>query len=231
MNNHSEVLIEVEQVGKSYRSPTGPLTVLEHCDLQVRAGEMVCLGGASGCGKSTLLFLVAAMLRPDSGTVTIAGTTHTSLGQEARARFRAEHLGFIFQQFHLIPYLDVLDNVLSAGLPLSDRPSEKRARELIARLGLEDRIGHRPEALSAGEQQRTAIARALCNQPEVLLADEATGNLDPESTEQVLDQLAEFAASGGCVLMVSHDPRAAERSSRNLLLRHGVLVDRDEAES
>jgi putative ABC transport system ATP-binding protein len=211
-------MLEIRELSKTYRGPTGPLPVLQGLSLAVAAGEFVAVQGRSGCGKTTLLLAAGGLLRPDSGRVLIGGQDLYALSEEARARFRAAHVGFVFQQFHLIPYLSALDNVLTAALALQVPDARARAEGLLASLGLAGRGRHVPAELSTGERQRTALARALLHGPRLLLADEPTGNLDRESADVVLSHLAEFARKGGAVLLVTHDPQAAARAQRVLRL-------------
>ena len=195
------------------------------------AGDFVALHGASGCGKSTLLLMAGGLLSPDSGEISIAGENPYALSPDARAAFRAAHVGFVFQQFHLIPFLDVLDNVLIcelAGLNGDEKDAglRDRARALLEKFNLGHRMDHVPSKLSIGEQQRVALARALLREPKLILADEPTGNLDAENSEVILKHLSEFAASGdGAVLMVTHDDRAKDAASRSLEMAEGKIVD------
>jgi ABC-type lipoprotein export system ATPase subunit len=207
-------MLEIHELSKTYRGPAGAVRALHGLSLDVAAGEFVAVQGRSGCGKTTLLLAAGGLLRPDAGRVRVAGQDLYALSEEARARFRAAHLGFVFQQFHLIPYLSALDNVLAAALALKVPDARARAERLLADLGLAERARHVPAALSTGERQRTALARALLHCPQLLLADEPTGNLDRASADIVLDQLAGFARAGGAVLLVTHDPEAAARAQR-----------------
>ena len=168
--------------------------------------------------------MAGSLLAPDQGTVRIEGEDPARLSPEARARFRAAKIGFVFQQFHLVPYLSVEENVLAPALATPSAEAGGRARELIARFGLANRAHHRPAELSTGERQRTAMARALLNRPQLLLADEPTGNLDRENGDIVLRCLREFAQSGGAVLLVTHDPSLATHPDRFLRLQEGRLV-------
>ena len=199
---------------KNYAGPNGVVHALTGVSLAVESGEFVAVQGPSGCGKSTLLLAAGGLLRPDGGTVRVAGQDPYALTADARAAFRAAHIGFVFQQFHLVPYLSVLDNVLAPALALPRKGSKEQAEELIERFGLKDRRHHVPEQLSVGERQRTALARALLNRPALLLADEPTGNLDADNAAVVLDALDGFARAGGAVLLVTHDAAAAGRANR-----------------
>jgi putative ABC transport system ATP-binding protein len=211
-------MLEIRELSKTYRGPAGAVRVLQGLSLEVAAGEFVAVQGRSGCGKTTLLLAAGGLLRPDAGNVLVAGKDLYALSEEARARFRAAHIGFVFQQFHLIPYLSALDNVLAAGLALKVPDARARAEGLLAAVGLGERGRHVPAELSTGERQRTALARALLHRPRLLLADEPTGNLDRESAGAVLNHLAEFARAGGAVLLVTHDPAAAARAQRVIRL-------------
>lgn len=192
----------------------GTLTVLDDVTLAVGGGEFVAIRGPSGCGKSTLLLVCGTLLRPDAGVVTIDGTDVYALSADRRARLCGERVGFVFQQFHLIPYLTVRDNVLAGTIATAVAGAPAKADELIERFGLRDRADHRPAQLSTGERQRTGLARALLRGPKLVLADEPTGNLDDENGRAVLDALSEFASRGGAVLMATHDPLAAGAADR-----------------
>jgi ABC-type lipoprotein export system ATPase subunit len=170
-----------------------------------------------------MLLLAGGLLTPESGSVQIGGEDPYVLTADARSKFRADNIGFVFQQFHLVPYLSVLDNVLAPSIATGSKDAEQRARELLDRFGLSHRLEHTPGELSSGERQRTALARALLNEPKVLLADEPTGNLDTENATEVLKHLREFAASGGAVLLVTHDAQAAAAADRIIHLRDGKL--------
>jgi ABC-type lipoprotein export system ATPase subunit len=219
-------MLQVDRLSKSYPAANGAVTALADVTLRLGAGEFVAVRGPSGCGKTTLLLAVGGLLRPDSGKVVVAGQDLYALGEEARARFRAGTIGFVFQQFHLVPYLSVIDNVLTAALALPRMDARQRAEQLLESLGLTPRRQHVPAQLSTGERQRTALARALLQRPRLVLADEPTGNLDPDSGEAVLDCLAAHTRAGNAVLLVTHDPEAAARAQRTLLfVRPGQLEE------
>ena len=217
-------MIVFENVAKTFQGGGQAVRALDGVSFRVSAGEFVTVRGASGCGKSTLLLIAGGMMRPGEGRVEIAGTDPYALSSSRRAAFRAENIGFVFQQFHLLPYLTVLDNVLAPTVARRIADARQRAAELLARFGLGERATHLPGELSTGEKQRTALARALLGNPRVLLADEPTGNLDEENGQAVLRSLADFAARGGSVLMVTHDSQAAATAPRALCLREGKLV-------
>ncbi len=217
-------MICCQALTKIYRTAQGELRTLDGLNLEIRRGDFVCVRGPSGCGKTTLLLTLGGMLRPTQGSVRIAEDEIYALPPRARARFRSARLGFVFQMFHLVPYLSVLDNVLVAATDQRAVDSRKRAAELIERLGLTTRQHHTPAELSAGERQRTALARALLNRPELILADEPTGNLDPENATEVFRHLKSFQHSGGTVVVVTHGSSAENFASRILEMRAGKLL-------
>ncbi|MCL7941697.1 ABC transporter ATP-binding protein [Halomonas sp. ATCH28] len=216
-------MLELRQVHKAYATPQGPLTVLASVDLSLAAGESLALMGESGSGKSTLLHLAAGLDLPDRGEVRVAGRTISSLGEAGRARLRRETLGLVFQQFHLVPSLSVLDNLrLQARLAGRERPDW--TAELLERLGLAGLARRYPEQLSGGQQQRLAIGRALAPRPALLLADEPTGNLDEGTADEVLELLLALVRDTDCaLLMVTHSPRVAAPLDRRLHLTHGRI--------
>jgi len=218
-------LLQVEGLSKSYPGRHGTINAVDLVSLTVGAGEFVAVQGPSGCGKTTLLLAAGALLRPTCGRVLLNGEDPYAMSPGERARFRAVNVGFVFQQFHLVPYLDVLDNTLAPTLALGANGSARaRALELTARLGLTERLHHLPAALSTGERQRVALARALLNKPKLLLADEPTGNLDAANGQTVLRSLAEFARDGGAVLLVTHEPGAGDHANRILKMNGGKIL-------
>ena len=216
-------MIHLQEVTKVYQTPDGPVRALGGVSLEVTAGEFVAVRGPSGCGKSTLLTIVGGLGMPTSGRVVVGGDDLVAMGPAARARFRAERIGFVFQMFHLLPYLTVLENVVAAAIPGTGASARQRAGELLEGFQLSDRLRHRPAELSTGERQRVAMARALINRPQLILADEPTGNLDAESSRAVLQILAGFQGDGGTVLLVTHQEQAAGYAGRTLLLRDGLV--------
>jgi len=199
--------------------------VLDEADVDVGEGEVVAVLGRSGSGKSTLLHVLGGLDRPEAGTVEVAGQRMTGVSERRLSAIRGRHIGFVFQFFHLLPELTGAGNVLLAGrVPGARRDAAARARALIARLGLEDVAGSLPHQLSGGEQQRFAIARALVNDPSLLLADEPTGNLDEESAAGVLTLLRGLADEGRAIVLVTHEPAAAGIADRVLRLEAGRLV-------
>ena len=218
------MLISLDHITKTYTGDAGPIVAVDDVSVSVEAGEFVAVVGPSGCGKTTLLLVAGGLLRPENGEVSIDGTAPYSLSGEQRARFRAEQIVFVFQQFPLVPYLNVLDNVMAPALVTGETSARERAGILVERFGLADRLGHRPGQLSTGERQRVALARALLNEPRVILADEPTGNLDGDNSEQVLQALKTFADEGGAVLLVTHDPDAVAFAGRQVVLQGGQLA-------
>ncbi|WP_404295434.1 ABC transporter ATP-binding protein [Halomonas sp.] len=224
-------MLEFRQVQKAYATPQGPLTVLAGVDLTLAPGESLALMGESGSGKSTLLHLAAGLDLPDAGEVRLAGRVISSLREPERARLRREAVGLVFQQFHLVPSLSVLDNLrLQARLAGVEDPDW--SAELIRRLGLAGMERRYPEQLSGGQQQRLAIGRALAPRPALLLADEPTGNLDEATAGEVLELLLGLVRQAGCtLLMVTHSPQVAAPLDRCLVLSRGRLGPRDTAEA
>ena len=217
-------LLQIETVTKSYAGPKDAVRAVNDISLTVNAGEFVAVQGSSGCGKTTLLLMAGALLQPTSGRILLNGRNPYELSSGERAQFRAANVGFVFQQFHLVPYLDVLDNILAPALALNPNgDARNRALDLAERFGLKERLRHVPAALSTGERQRVALARALLNQPKLLLADEPTGNLDEENGRLVLNHLAELARGGTAVLLVTHEPRIGDHAGRVVKMNAGRI--------
>jgi putative ABC transport system ATP-binding protein len=220
-----QIVLEARNVSKTVPSPEGPLTILADVSLSVRTGETLAIIGASGAGKSTLLALLAGLDSPSAGRVLIAGADLTELDEDGRAAVRGRHVGFVFQSFHLIPSLTALENVM---LPLELRgrgDARELAAQALAQVGLTPRGAHYPKQLSGGEQQRVAIARAYVTHPDVLFADEPTGNLDTHTGQRVTDLLFELNRSTGSTLvLVTHDRELASRCGRILELDAGRAV-------
>jgi putative ABC transport system ATP-binding protein len=216
-------MIEFDNVSKVYPTANGPVRALWEVGFRVEQGEFVAVRGASGSGKSTLLMIAGGLCRPSSGRVVVAGVDLIKAPASALTRLRAERVGFVFQMFHLLPYLTVLENVVAASLRSRKAEARRRAGELLEQFRLGHRVHHRPAELSTGERQRVAVARALINSPWLILADEPTGNLDPDSTDGVMDLLAGFHREGGTVLLVTHEERAAAHAQRTLVLSEGTL--------
>jgi lipoprotein-releasing system ATP-binding protein len=222
----SDAFVRCRGIVKGYGGGARRVEVLRGLDLDVRRGEMVSVVGASGVGKTTLLHLLALLDRPEAGSYQVEGEDLLALDGEGTDGFRRRRLGYVFQNYRLLPEFSALENV---ALPLRIRgeaatASERRARQTLGELGLQDRLHHRPAELSGGEQQRTAVARALVNDPDLLLADEPTGNLDARNGERLMDLLCEVRRRRGLtVLLASHNERLAQRCDRVLRLEDGVL--------
>ncbi len=221
-------MILLEGVTREYRSASGPIVGLDNVSCEVRQGEFVCVYGPSGSGKTTLLLTVGGMQRPTSGQVRVAGKSIYDLSAAERGRFRHERIGFVFQLFHLLPYLSVLDNVRLGG-GRGDGVDHEQAVTLIEQFGIAHRLRQKPGQLSVGERQRVALARALMGKPDVILADEPTGNLDDENAELVLKTLSEFSKSGGTVLVVTHGQAARQYADRVFTLTAGRLGEQTDA--
>ncbi len=223
-----EWILEVEDVAKAYTLGSVRLEVLRNIQWRVRRGEWAALLGASGSGKTTLLNLLGALERPDCGRICAAGTDYRTLNGRRAAVFRNRKIGFVFQSYCLLPELSIWENVLlparMAGM--TSGASAARARELLERVGLADRLRHRPGDLSGGEQQRASIARALINDPELLLADEPTGNLDAATGEEILALFHELRRSrpNRAIIMITHNEAIAAQADTAMILRNGVLT-------
>lgn len=217
-------LLEIIGLGRDYGDAARPLIVLDDIHLRIEPGEFVAITGPSGSGKSTLLGLMAGLDRPSRGKVVIDGTAISELSEEALSAFRGRHIGFVFQNFQLISTLTALENVRVVGELLGEVDADARARELLERMGLGQRLRHFPAQLSGGEMQRVAIARASIARPSVLLADEPTGNLDSAAGARVMDLLLELNRSATLVL-VTHDATLALRAGREIRLRDGRLLN------
>lgn len=217
--------LAVTNLGRTYATPAGAVTALAEVSFTLAAGETLAVTGPSGSGKSTLLGLVAGLDRPSTGTVAIAGTDLAGLDEDALARFRGRHLGYIFQNFRLLPGLSARDNIRLPLDLLDDGDAEVRAQDWLGRVGLGQRGDHLPAKLSGGEQQRVALARALITRPALVVADEPTGNLDPATGSAMADLLfASCAEHGAALLLVTHDEALAARCQRRLRLRDAHLV-------
>ena len=221
-------LVEIRQVTKQYRKGDQTITPLKEVNLDVEQGDFVSLMGASGSGKSTLLNLIAGIDRPSSGRIVVNGTDIAQLSRTKLAHWRAAHIGYIFQLYNLIPVLTAYENVELPLLLLPLSRTERRKRTLIAleAVGLTDRADHYPRQLSGGQEQRVGIARAIVADPVVVVADEPTGDLDAETSEQILSLLQRLNAElGTTLLLVTHDPRAAAVARRQLRLEKGELLE------
>jgi putative ABC transport system ATP-binding protein len=220
-------MIQLRNISKSFRRPDhGTLQVLKGIDCDVAAGEFVAIVGPSGSGKSTLMNILGLLDQPDEGAYSLDGDVVSGLGPTELARIRNRKIGFVFQQFHLLPRTTAVENV---ELPLiySDAADPDRlAVEALCRVGLEDRLDHYPSELSGGQQQRVAIARALVTNPDLILADEPTGNLDQESTEEIMELMAELNRNGRTIVLITHDQELAARCSMVITIDNGCLTRR-----
>ncbi|MDF7806166.1 ABC transporter ATP-binding protein [Pontiellaceae bacterium B12219] len=228
MNNADQHLIRCRNLTKHYKKGSRLVTPLEGLDLDVKRGEFLALMGPSGSGKTTLLNLMAGIDQPSEGLLEVCGEDISTLSRSKLTRWRAEHVGYIFQLYHLVPVLTAFENV---ELPLllsnmSRRERRERVEQTLARVGLDGRMHHFPKELSGGQEQRVAIARALVASPKLLVADEPTGDLDREAADSVLELLHRLVKDHGkTIVMVTHDPRAAEKADRLLHLEKGRLLE------
>ena len=221
-------LVEVQQVTRRFRKGDQEIVPLQSCDLSIERGEFVSLMGASGSGKSTLLNLIAGIDRPTSGRIVVAGTDITRLSRTQLAHWRAQHVGYIFQMHNLIPVLTAYENIELPLLLLGLSRSERRQRVEIAMeaVSLTDRAAHYPRQLSGGQEQRVGIARAIVANPTIVVGDEPTGDLDSETSDQILELLKQLNVQlGMTLLIVTHDAKAAQCAGRQLRLEQGVLIE------
>ncbi|MEN9975678.1 MAG: hypothetical protein RLZZ282_1684 [Verrucomicrobiota bacterium] len=224
----SDVMIETVDVHRSYRIGRKPIEVLHGIDLRIHRGERVFLCGPSGAGKTTLLYTLAGLERPERGSVHIHGQDLYAMGRREQARFRNREVGYIFQNYHLLPELTALENVAVPGA-IAGRNASEAARRALARVGLSERAEHLPAELSGGEQQRVAIARAIVNEPKVLFADEPTGNLDSRNSAEIMKILLDLATEHQVTLVVvTHDEHLARAGGRTLIIRDGSVFAKEE---
>lgn len=223
----SDVLLSARDLQREYHMGGELVRAVRGVSLDVDRGDYVAIVGPSGCGKSTMLNLLGGIDRPNVGTVTIDGDRIDRMSDRDATRFRLLHIGFVFQRFYLMPALSALENVelpmAEAKVPTTER--HRRARDLLAYVGLAERKDHRPAQLSGGEQQRVAIARALANQPRILLADEPTGELDAKTGREMIELLAQVNRDGTTILVVTHDEKLALAARRVVHMQDGVIVD------
>jgi putative ABC transport system ATP-binding protein len=220
-----EIMIAAEAVSKSVATGSATLPILHDVSLTIKRGESVAIVGASGSGKTTLLGLLAGLDTPSSGSIRLCGGALETLDEDGRAALRKQHVGFVFQSFLLMPDLSALENVMLA-LSVNRRGNIDTARDWLRRVGLGERLQHTPRQLSGGEQQRVALARAFAGRPDILFADEPTGNLDSRTGQQIIDLLFALNAEAGTTLvLVTHDEQLAARCARRLRLDDGRLVD------
>ncbi len=214
------VILELKGISKIYET----VNALQDIDLQVKKGEWVSIMGSSGSGKTTLMNIIGCMDKPSCGQVLIAGQDITKESQKSLTTIRREKIGLIFQQFHLIPYLTALENVMVAQYYHS-MTDEKEAMAALEKVGLKDRARHLPKQLSGGEQQRVCIARALINNPEIILADEPTGNLDEANENLVIEIMRQLHAEGATIVVVTHDPEVGDEAERKVILDYGKIKE------
>ncbi|MDD3276652.1 MAG: ABC transporter ATP-binding protein, partial [Kiritimatiellales bacterium] len=223
----SEIILRAEAIHKTYHIGKRSVEVLHGVSLTINRGETVSIMGASGAGKSTLMHILGGLDRPDAGEVFFEDTSLVTMSPARRTAFRAKRCGFIFQSYHLLPELDVRQNVILPSMAVGGgRNVKARAEELLEKVGLTGRMDHRPMELSGGEQQRVAIARALMNDPDLILADEPTGNLDSHTGENILNNLFDLAQSANrTLIIVTHNDEVARRCQRELILKDGKLEE------
>ena len=225
----SNYMLEVTDLIKQYKQSDAVITAVDRANFHLENGEFVAIMGASGSGKSTLLHLCAGLLRANSGSIRIRGNEITAMSQEKLAKFRGQYVGVIFQKHNLVAQLTAIENITLPAMMMKkpDYSYEHSLAKLTKTLGISDRLHHLPEELSGGQQQRVAIARALVNRPQILFADEPTGNLDRKNADEVLELLLKTQQEfGQTLLMVTHDPSIAARADRILYMENGVLSNR-----
>lgn len=218
-------MIHINNISKIYKKGSMQIKALDQINLNIEKSEFLVVRGPSGSGKTTLLLAIGGMLHPDSGNIIINSHDIYKLSQTRRTDFQADNIGFVFQMFYLIPYLNIIENVLLAGGKSNNSKNRDKAMSLLEKLGLSERAFHKPPELSAGERQRTAIARAVMNNPDIILADEPTGNLDPENTALVNGYFEDFHANGGTVIVVTHDTNTDQYADKVIYLQNGRIKD------
>jgi putative ABC transport system ATP-binding protein len=234
MDPKQDIVVETRELARVYRMGASEIHALRGVDLSVERQAFISIMGRSGSGKSTLLHLVGCLDRPTSGSVWLDGLEVTALPRRRLPAIRRQKVGFMFQEFNLLPYLTALENVLlprrysAKGAGLGPREARQRAEYLLERVGLADRLTHRPVELSGGEQQRVALARSLINRPAIILADELTGEVDTRTAAEIVELLRELNQSEGqTFILVTHDPLVAEATDRTLYLQDGQIVDEE----
>ena len=223
--------IRVDDLSKQYGEGEAEVQAVRGINFGVSSGELVAIMGESGSGKSTLLTVMGALNSPDQGKYWVDNIDVYALGQDERADFRRNYLGFVFQSFHLIPYLTVRENVMLPLTPINIGKKEKRAlaEEALDRVGLAGKGGRLPSQISGGEQERVAIARAMVNKPPILLADEPTGNLDRKNTQEMMSLLQKLNSDGMTIIMVTHNPECAQYARKIMRMADGILIEEEKA--
>jgi putative ABC transport system ATP-binding protein len=226
-------MISLSDITKTYHLGTIDVPVLKHVDLSIAEGEYVAIMGASGSGKSTLMNIIGCLDRPSSGHYLLAGTDLTTLSDDELADIRNQYIGFVFQQFNLLPKLTALSNVMLPMIYADVSRSQriKQATEALAQVGLSDRLQNRPNQLSGGQQQRVAIARALVNNPALVLADEPTGALDSTTSQEIMELLTELNQQGTTIALVTHDANVAAKTKRTIQMVDGLIIETDVLQS
>ena len=217
-------MIVVKNIVKNFNSAKEKVVALNHIDLEVKKSEFVLIKGESGSGKSTLLFIMGGMLNPTSGKIIVNKKDLFALSEAERSEYRANEIGFVFQSYHLLPYLNVFENIMLPNQLPEIHIQKEDVYKIADELGIADRLDHKPSQLSAGEKQRVALARALITKPSIILADEPTGSLDEKNTIEVLNYLSSFQKNGGTVVMVTHGNLADTYATRTIQLEKGKLV-------
>ncbi len=217
-------MINLKEITKIFKSKKGNVIALNGIDLQIPENKFVLIKGHSGCGKSTLLFVMGGMLKPSSGEIEVMGMNPFKISEKQRTNFLSSQLGFVFQSYYLIPYLNVLENIMLSRKAGNKTVEKEQAIEIAKELNMGHRLSHKPSELSIGEKQRVALARALIINPKLILADEPTGNLDPENTNEVLKHLSNFQKKGGSVIMVSHSNEADHLADITITMEKGKIT-------
>ena len=218
-------MIELKEITKIYHTKKSDVVALNEVDLHIPQNQFVLIKGPSGCGKSTLLFTIGGMLKPSSGELKVIGKKPFHLSEKERTVFLSSQLGFVFQSYHLVPYLTVLENILLPKKAGNNTVTKEKAIEIVKELNIDHRLSHKPSELSIGEKQRVALARAFIIQPKIILADEPTGNLDPENTREVLRHLDQFRKDGGTIVMVSHGNEADDMADTIVTMNKGKISE------
>ena len=216
-------VIRIEHLSRRYQVGDSTVTALDDVSLEIEQGEMVAITGASGSGKTTLMNLIGCLDRPDAGSYHLGGEEVARMGRDQLAHVRNRRIGFVFQSFNLLPRMSALENVLLPLLYRSERARHARAAQALEQVGMTPRIHHRPNQLSGGQRQRTAIARAIVTEPDILLADEPTGNLDSRTGEEIMQLFRDLNGKGRTVIIVTHDPHIAGHCARRIRLADGRL--------